>query len=65
MSKHTITDDQIQQLRNEAATFGDDEQARICDAAMRGNDEARAQCAEAINAARAMDGDDDGDGDDY
>ena len=57
----TITDREIQKLRDEAAAHGDKAQVGICDRALRGNSKARASCVEAINAASAMDDD----GDDY
>lgn len=52
-----ITQDQIEQLRTEAAAAGDTEMVRICDAAYgraSGSPTARQKCADAINAARAM-----------
>ena len=54
LTAETITDDQIQQLSDEAAQAGDGAQVDICERALGGDDEARASCAEAINDARAM-----------
>ena len=38
----------IEELRREAGVHGDPEMARICDAALAGNDEARRRCVEVI-----------------
>jgi hypothetical protein len=57
----TITDEQIQSLRDEAAAHGDREQVDICDRALAGSGRARGECVYVINAASAMD---DADGDD-
>lgn len=46
------TDEQIRELRQEAASAGDSQQVRICDAALDGNDFARDDCAAVIAAAR-------------
>lgn len=51
----TITNAQITALRNEAAEAGDLEQVTICNRALSGNDEARAECARVIADAEAMD----------
>jgi hypothetical protein len=48
-----ITDEQIEQLRREAAMAGDASMAAACDRALDGDDVARAECAEAIADARS------------
>jgi hypothetical protein len=45
----TITDTQISKLRAEAAQAGDRAQVAICDLALDGDDDARAECAEVIS----------------
>ena len=50
----TVTDAQIRALRTEARAAGDMEQVQICTDALAGVYSARALCAEAITAARAM-----------
>lgn len=57
LSAETITDSQIQQLREEAKQHGDKAMVRICNRAIAGNKNARALCAEAHADARAMDDD--------
>ncbi len=52
-----ITDEQIRQLKHEALAHGDRKQAEICDRALtfgEGSEDARAECARVIAAARAM-----------
>lgn len=49
----TITDDEIRALADNAGTAGDLEQVEICEAALAGNESARAECAKVINAGRA------------
>lgn len=49
-----ITDNQIRQLRNEAAAAGDIEMVADCEAALDGDAEARESCQRAIDAAAAM-----------
>jgi len=49
-----ITDTQIITLRIEAAQAGDEAQVALCDRALEGDDEARAECARTIAAAEAM-----------
>ena len=51
----TLTNDAIEALRQEAARAGDWLMATTCDLAMRGDEDARAECAEAIADARAQD----------
>ena len=48
---YDITDKQIETLRAEAGTAGDDEQVKLCDAALNGDADARAECARVISAA--------------
>lgn len=47
----TITNDQILDLREEAARAGDYEQVEICDLAIGGEHDARAECARVIARA--------------
>jgi len=49
----TITNDQILDLRAEAARVGDYEQVEICDLAIGGEHDARAECARVIARAEA------------
>ncbi len=49
-----VTTDMIAALRAEAAAAGDTATVRACDRALAGSARARAVCAKAINAARAM-----------
>lgn len=49
-----ITDEQIEALRLEAVTAGDDEQEALCRRALGGDVAARQACLEAIQAAEAM-----------
>lgn len=51
----TITDEQIEQLRAEAATAGDAAMIEVCDRAIKGDDESRAECARVIADAKAQD----------
>lgn len=64
LTADTITDEQIEALRNEAIEVDDDEQVDLCRLALGRRTVrawnlipygARGRCAEAINAARAMD----------
>lgn len=48
------TDQQVRDLRDEAATAGDAEQVRICDEALDGDGDARAECARVIVEAQSM-----------
>lgn len=50
----TVTDQQIRALRTEAGAAGDMAQVQLCTDALAGVYSARALCAEAITAARAM-----------
>ena len=47
-----ITDTQIEQLRTEAGQAGDNEQVEICNRALVGDTEARAECARVIAEAQ-------------
>lgn len=49
-----ITDEQIEALRTEAGEHGDLAQVELCDAALGGDEAARARCERAIRAAQAM-----------
>lgn len=49
-----VTDMQIKALRSEAGSAGDLEQVAICDRALRGDDDARAECARVIADAAAQ-----------
>ena len=49
-----ITASQIETLRYEAAVAGDSEQVDICDRALDGDTNARAECAAVISDAEAM-----------
>lgn len=49
-----ITDAQIKALRSEAASAGDTIQVEYCDDALRGDDDARSECARVIRDAAAM-----------
>lgn len=51
----TLTDEMISGLRREAGNAGDEMQVRFCDEALEGDEAARAECAQAITNARAMD----------
>ena len=55
LTAETITDEQIERLSDEAKAAGDSVQVDICERALSGDDEARGDCAEVINDARAMD----------
>jgi len=59
MSTHhstpTITDEQLQALRSEAAAHGDEEQVAVCARAMAGDVEALDECARVIAEAAAQD----------
>lgn len=50
-----LTDDMIIALKNEAGNAGDEMQVSFCDDALEGDETARAECAQAITNARAMD----------
>lgn len=50
----SITTQQIQQLRTEAASAGDLAQVRICDRALRGSMRATRICVQVISAAEAQ-----------
>jgi hypothetical protein len=45
------TGEQIEALRTEAATAGDDEMVALCEAALSGDDAARIECVDAIREA--------------
>jgi len=49
-----ITDEQIEALRDEAGSAGDNAQVALCDRALDGDDEARAECARVIADAAAQ-----------
>lgn len=49
-----ITNSQIRKLSNEAAEAGDLEQVAICERALSGDAEARAECAKVIGNAQAQ-----------
>lgn len=51
----TITDEQIDLLRAEAAAHGDLAQVRLCDRALDGDHTARLECARVIRDAEAQD----------
>ena len=55
-----ITTNQIFALRTEAAAAGDLEMVDTCDRALDGDEDARCDCEEVIEAAAAMIDDDDG-----
>ena len=44
----TITDERIEALKYEAGCHGDREMVAICDAALDGDDDARAECVRVI-----------------
>jgi hypothetical protein len=48
------TDQQVRDLRDEAATHGDTEMVRVCDEALDGDSDARAECARVITEAQSM-----------
>lgn len=50
----TITDTQIEQLRTEAGQAGDHLQVAICDRAIEGDEQTRAECARVIADAAAQ-----------
>jgi hypothetical protein len=50
----TLTDEQIETLRDEAGAAGDLEMVETCERALAGSDLARADVADAIAAAEAM-----------
>lgn len=50
----TITDTQIEQLKTEAGAHGDLDQVSMCERALEGDEAARAECAEVVAAALAM-----------
>lgn len=50
----TITDIQIEQLKTEAGAHGDLDQVSMCERALEGDEAARAECAEVVAAALAM-----------
>ncbi len=50
----TVTDAQIRTLRTEAGQAGDHLQVKVCDLALDGDIDARADCAETIAVAKAM-----------
>lgn len=50
----TITTEQIEQLRSEAAEAGDDRQVEVCRQAVHGHAWALAECVAAIRDAEAM-----------
>lgn len=49
-----ITNDQIEILRAEAGEAGDLEQVTVCDRALAGDDDARADCAAVIMVAKVL-----------
>jgi hypothetical protein len=49
-----VTDEQIRALEIEAGAAGDEVQVELCRRALDGDDDARAKCGRAIEAARAM-----------
>jgi len=53
-TRHNVTDDQIIALANEAALAGDTAQRELCDAALEGDEGARAECARVIAEAEAQ-----------
>ena len=48
-----ITDEQIDDLRTEAGAHGDMKQVQICEGALKGDEDDRAECARVIAEARA------------
>lgn len=50
----TVTVEQIESLRTEAAAAGDLEQVAICDRALAGDADAIAECERVIDAARGQ-----------
>ena len=55
MTNTTITDDNISTLCNEAATAGDEEMVVLCDRALVGDADARAEVERVIADAAAQD----------
>jgi hypothetical protein len=51
---NTVTDAQTEALRTEAGAVGDLEQVAICDRALAGDEEARAECADVIALTAAQ-----------
>lgn len=51
-----VSDEQIEQLLQEAGQAGDQKMVEICRWALNGDEQARAQCADVIEEARAMQG---------
>ena len=47
-------DSTVIELRDEAASAGDEAQVKICNQALSGDADARAECARVINAAAAQ-----------
>jgi hypothetical protein len=56
----TITTNQIHSLRDGAASAGDTAMVDLCNLALCGDQDALADCVEAIQAAEAMDDDKEG-----
>lgn len=52
----TLSDEQLVALRGEAAAAGDLAQVRLCGAALRGDESARAACVRVIREAEAHEG---------
>ncbi len=55
--RHTepLTDTLIRKLQDESGAAGDSHMDHLCSLALEGDEDGREACAEAINAARAMD----------
>ncbi len=47
-----VSDEDIARLRTEAGAAGDEDQVALCDFALEGDDDARAECIEVIVSAR-------------
>lgn len=54
LAEVTVTNDDIRQLRAEAAAHGDTDQVALCDRALGGDREAAGACVEAIRDAEAQ-----------
>jgi hypothetical protein len=52
--RYAVVDEDIRELGHEAQAAGDTEQAELCRSALAGDEAARAECVEVIEAARAM-----------
>jgi hypothetical protein len=53
-NNETLTTKQILALRTEAGQHGDRRQVALCDAALEGDESARAECARVISDAEAQ-----------